>query len=153
MASSNVALAAIGIACVAAAGAGGYFALRQNATPTASPANAVVATTPSSAATAQPPAAEPPVQETEAVVKPAAKVAKPAAKPVPVKPEKAESARAVNSPTLNRTWPSSTAQAPLPSPAAPPEPIPAANPTQSVEHASEPPLPVVPPAPPQKTYE
>jgi len=157
MASNNVALTAIGIACVAAAGAGGFFALRQNATPTASPANAVVATTPASteasAATAQPPAAEPPVQETEAVVKPAAKVAKPAAKPLPVKPEKAESARAVNSPTLNRTWPSSTAQAPLPSPVAPSEPIPVANPSQTVEHAPEPPLPVLPPSPPQKTYE
>jgi hypothetical protein len=156
MASNNVALTAIGIACVAAAGAGGFFALRQNATPTASPANAVVATTPASTsastATAQPPAAEPPVQETEAVVKPAVKTAKPtAAKPAPGKAEK--TARAVNSPTLNRTWPSSAAQAPLPSPAAPPEPIPTPNPTQVVEHAPEPPQPVVPPAPPQKTYE
>jgi hypothetical protein len=158
MASNNVALTAIGIACVAAAGAGGFFALRQNATPTASPSNAVVATTPASTsastATAQPAAAEPPVQETEAVVKPAVKAAKPIApKPASGKTDKTESARAVNSPTLNRTWPSSAAQAPLPSPAAPPEPIPTPNPTQVVEHAPEPPQPVVPPAPPQKTYE
>jgi len=157
MASNHVALTAIGIACVAAAGAGGYFALRQNATPAASPANAVVATAPAStrasAATAQPPAAEPPVQETEAVVKPAAKAAKPAAaKPAPAKPEKAESARAANSPTLNRTWPSSAAQTPLPTPAALPEQVSAPNPTQAVERAPEP-QPVVPPAPPQKTFE
>ena len=45
MASNNVALTAIGIACIAAAGAGGFFALRQNATPDTSSANAVVATT------------------------------------------------------------------------------------------------------------
>jgi hypothetical protein len=156
MASNNVALTAIGIACVAAAGVGGYFALRQNATPT-SPANAVVATAPASStattAAAQPPAAEPPVQETEAVVKPTTKSAKPAAKPVPVKPEKAESARAVNSPTLNHSWPSAAAQASLPSPAPAPDPLAVPNPTQTVEHAPEPPLPVVPPPPPQKTYE
>jgi hypothetical protein len=154
MASNNVALTAIGIACIAAAGAGGFFALRQNATPTASPANAVAATTPASTSpstpAAEPPVAEPPVQETEAVVKPSPKAAKPAAvKPTPVKPEKAESARAVNSATLNRTWPSSAAQA-VPSPAATPEPAPAPLPTQA--GAPEPP-PVVPPAPSQKTYE
>src|SRR5262245_37074049 len=106
MASNNVALTAIGIACIAAAGAGGYFALRQNATPAPNPGNAVVATTPAPVG-APGATAEPPVQETEAVVSPAPKAAKPAAaNPAPAKPEKSELTRAANPPTLNRTWPS-----------------------------------------------
>ena len=83
MASNNVALTAIGMACIAAAGAGGYFALRQNPTPNVGPANAVVATTP---ATDAPTAtAERSVQETEAVVSPTTKTSRPAAaKPAPL---------------------------------------------------------------------
>jgi hypothetical protein len=85
-------------------------------------------------------------------VKPAAKAVKPsAAKSAPVKTEKAESARAVSSATLNRTWPASAAQPPVPPATVVPEPVPAPLPTQAA--APEPPQPVVPPAPPQKTYE
>jgi len=156
MASNNVALTAIGIACIAAAGAGGYLALRQNATPTASPATAMATTTPTAtgapAATVEPPVADPPVQETEAVVSPSTKAPKTAApKPAPAKSERTESKVAAATPTLNRTWPASAAQTPLsPQPAAP-EPAPLPAPSQTV--APEPPLPVVPPPPPQKTYE
>src|SRR5262245_16353303 len=103
MASNNVALTAIGIACIAAAGAGGFFALRENRAP-AAPATTVAS---AEAAATEPPAAkaEPPVQETEAAVNPATKPAKPAApKPAPPKPEKSES-RVASAPTLNRTWP------------------------------------------------
>src|ERR1041385_1286038 len=67
MAVNKAALAAVGLACVAAAGAGGYFAVRQSAAPESAP---VVATAP---ATASPSdiAAQKPVQETESVVEPA----------------------------------------------------------------------------------
>ena len=156
MASNNVALTAIGIACIAAAGAGGYFALRQNATPTASPAAAVAATTPTATgapvATVEPPVADPPVQETEAVVSPPTKASKAAApNSAPTKSERTESKVAAATPTLNRTWPASAAQTPLPPQPAAPEPAPSPAPSQAV--APEPPLPVVPPPPPQKTYE
>jgi hypothetical protein len=153
MASNNVALTAIGIACIAAAGAGGYFALRQSATPGASPANAnaVVATpTPTGAPVAT---AERSVQETEAVVSPATKTSRPAAaKPAPAKPANTESARAANPPTLNRTWPTGAAQTASPQPVTP-EPTQAPARTETVERVSEPPQPVAPPPPPQKTYE
>jgi hypothetical protein len=152
MASNNVALTAIGIACIAAAGAGGFFALRQNATPDASSANAVVAT-PQAPTEAPAATAERPVQETEAAVSPAAKAARPAtAKLAPSKPEKTESARAANPPTLNRTWPTGSAQSASPQPATP-EPVPAPSRAEAVERAPEPPLPPAPAAPPQKTYE
>jgi hypothetical protein len=150
MASNNVALTAIGIACIAAAGAGGYFALRQSATPGTSPTNAAVATTPaptdSSVRTA-----ERSVQETEAVVSPATKAAKPAAKPAAAKAERTESARAANPPTLNHTWPAGGTQS-ASSQTTTPEPVPAPR-AEAVERAPEPPQPAPPPAPPQKTYE
>src|SRR5689334_15659822 len=71
MGSTKVAVAAVGLACVVAAGAGGYFALRQNAAQ--EPASAT-ASTPVTTTTAEireaPPASATPVQETEAVVAP-----------------------------------------------------------------------------------
>jgi hypothetical protein len=149
MASNNVAFTAIGIACITAAGAGGYFALRQNATPAENPANAVVATAP---APADVPSAtvEQPVRETEAVVTPPTKSTKAAsAKPASVKPEQTEPARASSVPTLTRTWPASAAQATSPQP----EPTPAPARAETAERAPEPPQPVAPPAPPQKTFE
>jgi hypothetical protein len=152
MASNNVALTAIGIACIAAAGAGGYFALRQSATPGATTANTLVATTP---AQSEVPVAtaERSVQETEAVVSPATKAATPATtKPAPAKPAKTESARAANPPTLNRTWPTSAAQT-ASSQAVTPEPVPAPARTETVERAPEPLQPAAPAPPPQKTYE
>src|SRR5215831_3025209 len=152
MASNNVALTAIGIACIAAAGAGGFFALRQNATPAASPANTVATTTPAPAG-APASTAEPPVQETESVISPAPKAAKPAAvKAAPAKPERTEAARGSNPPTLNRTWPTSAAQTPVPLPTPEPAPAPA---RADADRTPELPQPVAlpPPAPAQKTYE
>jgi len=64
MFSNKLAFTALGTACIAAAGAGSYVALRQNATSSAKPTQAVI-TLPSSAATA---AFNRPVQETEAIV-------------------------------------------------------------------------------------
>jgi type IV secretory pathway VirB10-like protein len=149
MASNNVAFTAIGIACIAAAGAGSYFALRQNATPAASPANAVVATAPAPADVPSA-TAEQPVRETEAVVAPPLKSTKAASsKPASSKPEKTEAASA---PALNRTWPSSAAQTAFPQPVTP-EPAPSQARTETPERAPEPPQPVVPPAPPQKAFE
>lgn len=152
MASNNVALTAIGVACIAAAGAGGFFALRQNATPGVSPANAATATTPAS--TDAPVAtAERSVQETEAVVSRPTRAEKSAtAKPTASKPDKTESVRVANPPTLNRTWPAGAAQATSPQ-AVTPEPVPPPARTETVERAPEPPQLAVPPAPPQKTYE
>jgi len=152
MASNNVAFTAIGIACITAAGAGGYFALRQNTTPSASPASAVVATVPAS--TAAPAATrERSVQETEAVVNPAPKSAKSASqKPVPVRPEKTQTARAASLPTLNQTWPASATPAAAPQ-ATTPEPVAAPVRTETAERTLEPPQPAAPPAPPQKTFE
>src|SRR5919197_1009511 len=60
MLSNRLAFAALAIACVTAAAAGGYLASRQNAVPASPP----LAPPPPPAA----PAAERPVQETEAVV-------------------------------------------------------------------------------------
>jgi len=55
MFSTRLTFGVLAVACVAAAGAGGYFAARQNVVPT--PAAALTSTT-----------AERPVQETEAVI-------------------------------------------------------------------------------------
>jgi hypothetical protein len=160
MASNNVAITAIGLTCIAAAGAGGYFALRQNAAPPAGQVGQQTSSPGSPATTAAPAASAPAVQETEAVVSPTAKAAKTTspkaalAKPDSAKttPEKGQSARSANPPALTRTWPASAAQAPLPQPATP-EPVTAARPEPVVVVAPEPPPPAALPAPPQKTYE
>lgn len=153
MASNNVAFTAIGIACIAAAGAGGYFALRQNASPAAMPASSVVTTAPTSVAAATP--AERTVEETEAVVDPASKPTKAVAPKAPsAKADKSAAPKPANLATLNRTWPASAAapvsapQIATPEPAAPP---PAR--AETVDRAPEPPQAVASPAPPQKTYE
>jgi len=149
MASNNVAFTAIGIACIAAAGAGGYFALRQNASPAAAPSSAVVTTAPASTVAAATPV-ERPVEETEAVVDPAPKPVKPAAK-APAKTDKASASKASNLPTLNRTWPTSAAPVAA-APVTTPEPAAPAR-AETIDRAPEPAQPVLPPAPPQKTYE
>src|SRR5262245_57477127 len=118
MASNNVAFTAIGIACIAAAGAGGYFALRQNASPAATPVSSVVATAPTSVAAATP--AERTVEETEAVVDPAPKPAKAATtKASPVKADKVAASKPANLSTLNRTSTASAAPVPVPQVIAP----------------------------------
>lgn len=141
MISNKLSLVALGIACVTAAGGGAYLATRA-ASPAASQA-AVVAPTPPTLA----------VQETEAVVGDAPRQAAPATRPVAVEPVEAPvastrpaprrraqaasttapraempSARpagSVQTPALERSWPSSTA-----------------TPAQAVVAQAEPPAPV-----------
>jgi len=123
MFSTRLTFGVLAVACVAAAGAGGYFAARQNVVPT--PAAALTSTT-----------AERPVQETEAVIgetapsraasppRASADVSTPQSTPStnPVgASRRAEAARATptstrpastdarqNPPTLERTWPTNT---------------------------------------------
>src|SRR5258708_10049625 len=82
MSSNRLAFAALGMACIASAGAGGYLATRQNTVPTpaaamAPAANATPVGTPAPVPATTAP--ERPVQETEAVIADTAK--KPAAPP------------------------------------------------------------------------
>jgi len=127
MFSNRFAFAALGVACIAAAAAGGYLASRQNATPAAPPAVTVPASTTSTTST---PATAPdrPVQETEAVVREAppatpapsmattkataaAATAKREKAPAPSAARETKSAQAGTPrqdalPTLDRSWPS-----------------------------------------------
>jgi len=138
---NKVAFTAVGLACIAAAGAGGYFALRQNTAP--EPATvavtAPVTTTTETASAA--PAIEPAqsVQETEAIVAPAKAAKTPKKTPAP-----AAAAAPAPKPAPKPSAPAPVAQAPAPEPAAPPAR------TETVERvAQEPP----PPAPPQHTFD
>jgi hypothetical protein len=135
MFSNRLAVALLGVACITAAGAGGYFAARQNAVPT--PASAQTAEAP--LAPVADASASKPVQETEAVVgdtaKPSSASAPVVAAPAPVTsrstrraeaapaPAPVSSRRATSSaPTRERTsarndpaplastWPSSASQ-------------------------------------------
>jgi hypothetical protein len=170
MSSNRLAFAALGMACIASAAAGGYLATRQNTVPTpaaamspppaASPAAAAVPAAP--VATAVP---ERPVQETEAVVNDSARKSTVAAKPT-VAAKRVEpttsaartkgnaapaTARQDQPPPLTSTWPSSAAQPPA-------TPLPTANETvSSAPRVDEPArgaqdLPRL-PEPPQKTFE
>jgi hypothetical protein len=117
---NRLGFAALGFTCIAAAAGGGYLASRQS-----------VESAPAAAATAPPPAQTPAaVQETEAVLGDAAKLAQPPAEAAPMPEARAEAAvRSTRSepgqrgtrrpqtvstrntqqpPPLNRTWPSST---------------------------------------------
>jgi type IV secretory pathway VirB10-like protein len=116
MLSNRLALAAVGLTCVAAAAGGGYLASRHDV----QPAPAVAAAEPVPAAAPSAPA----VQETEAVVAPSPLVAAPpavaettpvsrraeaTARPAPRPARRAEAAPARNTqpPPLERTWPAS----------------------------------------------
>jgi hypothetical protein len=119
MASNNVALTAIGIACIAAAGAGGYFALRQSATPGASTANTVVATPGTLRSAAAPRSG--PVSETEAVVSLRRRPQnQPRQSRRHAEAAATESLRAP--PPANRTWPTGAAQTASSQPVTP-EPV------------------------------
>jgi hypothetical protein len=155
MLSNRLAFAALAVACLAAAGGGGYLASRQNAVPTPASAQTVPVTQPAPPATAAPAAAPAPapVSETEAVVGDAKPVASPAKRPE--KPREAaaqKSARATTKtpPPLTNTWPSSAAQQPPPVPVAPP---PAVDQTPRPEEHTAPPPPPPAPEPPQKQFE
>jgi type IV secretory pathway VirB10-like protein len=99
MGSNKLAFAALGVACIVAAGGGAYFALRQNA---AQEPAAVAATAPT--ASTSPVAGEPavlpekPVQETEAIVAPREKAVAKAPKKAETKPEKAPAQTAALAP-------------------------------------------------------
>jgi len=159
MVPNRLAFAGLAMACVAAAGVGGYVASRQNAVP--APV-AATAATPAPAAVAARPVQ--PVQETEGVVGDVAKAPadkagpakttkrsdanasaseKPAAK-VNVRETPARSAQSSTSapaPTLSSSWPSgSNAQPPASVPAPESAPAPRApDPIVEAQHAPDPP--------------
>jgi hypothetical protein len=147
MGSNRAAFAAIALACIAAAGAGGYFALRQNTATETSPVTATAPVTTTAAAPANEPAVATgkSVQETEDVVAPSESAKAP--KKVEAKPEKAPQ-RTASAPAAR---PVVAAPAPLP---ALPAPDPVASPrTETVERvAQDTPVPAL-PAPPQHTFD
>ena len=145
---NKVAFTAVGLACVAAAGAGGYFAMRQNAAP--EPA-AVTASAPATTTTPDTVASKP-VQETESAVEPAHPAPQPretretTKKPVtPARPALQPNKIASAPPPVRPATPPPAAAAPAPEPVAPP---PAR--TEPVERVVEAPVP--PPAP-QHTFD
>jgi hypothetical protein len=180
MLSNRLAVAALVVACIAAAGGGGYLATRQNAVPTPASASTQAATpgpAPASAAPAATSAERPAeaVEETEAVVGDVKPKSAPTATTTPaarpgrdaVAPRTAETPR-VNAaakaaaqtarqttPRLARTWPSTaSAQTPAPStigPAANANPTPEAAAPRVDDHAVQEPIRA--PEPPQRTYD
>jgi hypothetical protein len=148
MGSNKVAFTALGLACLVAAGAGGYFALRQNAVqePVPVTASAPVTTT-SAETTEQAGAPAKSVQETEAVVAPRERNIAKAPKKVETKPEKAPAA------TSAAVSPKPTASAPTaPQIVTAPEPT---SPSARVESADRVAQEVTsaPPAPPQHSFD
>jgi len=136
MAVNKVAFTSVGLACIAAAGVGGYFALRQNAAPGATQ---ISASAPTTEPVPAPAVSEKPVQETEAVVA-ADRAAKPPKKVVaPPAAAKAPAQQPVAPPPASVPAPAPEAVAPPPARA------------ETVDRvAQEPPLP---PAPPQHTFD
>ena len=142
MAVNKVAFTVLGLACIAAAGAGGYFALRQNAAPELAPVAATPAKPDTIDATSRPLAAEPTsVQETEATVAPAKAKA----------PSKSSSSAVQNTtptktstepkPKLLPTGPIASAPPPPDPPAPPPAPRPETIERVAQEPTSTPPAP------------
>ena len=175
MSSNRLAIAALALACIASAAAGGYLATRQNTVPTPAAAMTPAPTAPAAAtpaaATATTPAGAPvaaavperPVQETEAVVTEPAKKSTSTAKQT-VAGKRAEppanaarqtaataTARRDQPPPLTSTWPASASSQP---PAAPAPPSAEAAPSPRVDEparvAQEPPRA---PEPPPQTLE
>ncbi len=157
MLSNKFAFAALAAACIAAAGAGGYFASRPNATP-APAAMTAPASTPAPSAAATPA----PVQETEAVVgdtsapahapatesAPVKRAEPPArSKPAPAAKPASTMAKRQDPPPLERTWPSSASAPQAQTASSDPQAAPARTDDRP---AAEP---AAPPAPPQKTFE
>lgn len=144
MGSSKVAFTVIGLTCVVAAGAGGYFALRQNAAqePTAVTAP-VTATT---AEIRQPVSSEKSVQETEAVVAPRETSIPKAPKKPEIKSDRPAAQAAV-------VAPKNTPPQAAPPPAPLPEPPPSLARTETVDRVAQDAPPPPAPAPPQHTLE
>ena len=139
MSSNRLAIAALALACIASAAAGGYLATRQNTVPTPAAAMTTTPTAPAAETPAATPAGAPvaavperPVQETEAVVsEPAKKSTAATAKPTVVS-KRAEppvnaarqsagatpaTARRDQPPPLTSTWPASASSQPPAAPA------------------------------------
>ena len=134
MLSNRLALTAVGITCVAAAGGGSYLATRHNAADVAMPTAVADTSAPLSASAPASPSA---VQETEALVatpkadaevprtdtepKESRPAAPPATRPAPssraTRAQTSASAKTAQPPTLERTWPSTAATTPSPLPA------------------------------------
>ena len=169
--SNRLAFAGLAMACLVAAGAGGYLATRQTAVPTPAAAASAPSTTAPAAApattstAASPSTADKPVQETEGIIgdsaaaKPASPVAPDAkapdtkstrrapaaASPARQAPSRQASASASQPPPLASTWPSSAQQTPA---ASSPAPESQTHPDERV--AQEPPRA---PEPPKPTFE
>ncbi len=134
MFSNKLAFALVAAACIITAGAGGFLALRENAT---SPAPAAIAPSADSTSVAS---AERPVQETEAIVPRVPPPAKPAVKPAaaPAAPRReeraapAQTARTESPAPVERSWPGNAAPAQAPAVVPPPEP-PAPQPARPLE--------------------
>jgi len=154
MAANKVAYTAVGLACIAAAGAGGYFAMRQNTVPgpVEAATTAPVAATEDAAPAARVTAPAKPVREAEIVAAPPARAAKTPKKAAAApEPEQtiAQAAKTAGGPRLLPTSPIATGSELLP-PAPPPPPPPARSETaERVEQPEPPPA----PAPPQHTFD
>ena len=173
MSSNRLAIAALALACIASAAAGGYLATRQNTVPTPAAAMTTTPTAPAAETPAAAPAGAPvaaalperPVQETEAVVsEPAKKSTAATAKPTVVS-KRAEppvnaarqsagatpaTARRDQPPPLTSTWPASASSQPPAAPA-PPSTEPAPSPrVDEARVAQDPPRA---PEPPPQTFE
>jgi hypothetical protein len=174
MSSNRLAIAALALACIASAAAGGYLATRQNTVPTPAAAMTPAPTTLATASTAPAPATttagapvaaavpDRPVQETEAVVTESAKKSTAPAKPT-VASKRAEppaarqtasaapaTARRDQPPPLTSTWPASASSQPPAAPA-PPSTEPAPSPrVDEARVAQDPPRA---PEPPPQTFE
>src|SRR5262245_35193613 len=110
MFSNRLAVALLGVACITAAGAGGYFAARQNAVP--APVSAQFAEAPPLADAS----ATKPVQETEAVV---GDTAKPSSAPAPVAPAPASQRSTRRAEAAPAPAPASSRRATAPAPVPP----------------------------------
>jgi len=170
MSSNRLAIAALALACIASAAAGGYLATRQNTVPTPAAAMTTTPTAPAAETPAATPAGAPvaavperPVQETEAVVSEPAKKSTAATAKQTVVSKRAEppanaarqtvgatpaTARRDQPPPLTSTWPASASSQPPAAPA-PPSPETASSPrtdelsrvAQDPQRAPEPPKP------------
>jgi type IV secretory pathway VirB10-like protein len=177
MSSNRLAIAALALACIASAAAGGYLATRQNAVPTPAAAMTPAPTAPAAATPAAAPASTPasapvaaavperPVQETEAVVTEPAKKPTATAKQT-VASKRAEppanaarqtagaapaTARHAQPPPLTSTWPASASSQPPAAPAPPStEPAPSPRLDDAARVAQDPPRA---PEPPPQTFE
>src|SRR5690349_5393051 len=146
MGSNKLAFAAVGLACIAAAGGGAYFALRQNAAQ--EPAAVTAAAPAASTSAVAEPAVLPgkPVQETEAIVAPTERAQTKAPKKTESKPEKAPVPAAAVAPKPVAPVAAAPPTVIAPEPSAPPR----AEPVDRV--AQDAPLPAAPSAP-QHSFE